>query len=550
MADPHIRAAFYLSPTIDALWRWTADGQVLTWPDDTTIAFRAEVEAVLKRLAPGGFPPFGAVALLLAACREGWMQNLGRQTVAGYVRVFGGMHTSTDGRQHATQLVYGMITRNMELLLEGLDAVNRLPRQQLESVAAKALLAEVVFETVKNRSSPEDARVIVEALEQGIYPETLRPQLSSEESLAQFIRQVDGLHAGLQPVDSAALALRAKTGLDSVVQPAPDELAPPDAVRCLLAELAADHELAGLAKLAHDLMAAVSVPRSLRSRDELSVGGVSDLTNRGPLDRLLVSELAHDDLTLAVRVAVNEALYLRRESPPREPPHRRAILIDAGVRMWGVPRVFATAVALALAATSDPKAELAVFRAAGDGIEPVDLAHRAGIEAHLGALETAPHPAAALDAFHAAAAAADGGQTDVVLVTHADVLADPEFSAALRTSRIGALYLAAIDREGSFSLFVHSRAGRKLVREAKLSLAAIDGRTPAKTRKPAGVPLIIAEKDPSLPAILYSEPFPFFLPGKVDLRHSAVSTRHGLVAAVRDGRLLQWRDAKHGAVTQ
>ena len=43
----------------------------------------------------------------------------------------------------------------------------------------------------------------------------------------------------------------------------------------------------------------------------------------GDFDRLLVSELAHDDLTLSVRIALNEALYLRREAPARDPrPHR------------------------------------------------------------------------------------------------------------------------------------------------------------------------------------------------------------------------------------
>src|SRR5918997_4843385 len=117
MPDPHIRAAFYLSPTLDALWRWSDSAEVLTWPDDATIAFRAEVEAVLGRLAPGGLPPFGAVALLLAACREGWFTSRGRETIAGYARVFGGMNTSAAsnvpqaGPQGAVQLVFGRVAR-------------------------------------------------------------------------------------------------------------------------------------------------------------------------------------------------------------------------------------------------------------------------------------------------------------------------------------------------------------------------------------------------------------------------------------------------------
>jgi len=123
--------------------------------------------------------------------------------------------------------------------------------------------------------------------------------------------------------------------------------------RRLIARLHQDPELGGIARIAHQLLAAIHLPRSLSDREDLPVGGVSDISNRGPLDRLLLSELAHDDVTLALRIALNEALYLRRETPPRSPPRRRAVLIDAGIRLWGVPRVFATAVALSLAATTE-----------------------------------------------------------------------------------------------------------------------------------------------------------------------------------------------------
>src|SRR6185436_19317174 len=115
------------------------------------------------------------------------------------------------------------------------------------------------------------------------------------------------------------------------------ELPPGERVRSLIKTLVNDEELSGLARLAQQLLAATSLPRKLSQSDELPLGGVTDISNRGDLDRLLVSELASDDLTLAVRIATNEALYLRREQPPRSPPFRRALLLDSGVRMWGVP---------------------------------------------------------------------------------------------------------------------------------------------------------------------------------------------------------------------
>jgi hypothetical protein len=569
--DPHIRAAFYLSPTLDALWRWSVDGETLVWADDRTIAFRAEVDAVLRRLAPGGLPPFGAVALLLGACRgDAWADSYGRQTIAGYARTFGGMRATVTGavdgvgaealsaaaKGFAGALVFRRVATEVESLVAGLDAISRLPAELREGSDAKALIAEVVFEAAKNRSPAEDADLVIRALDEGVSPDTLRPQLCNEEALSQFARQVDGLAVGLQRVDAETLARRKKTGLDESVIAPDEDLAPPERVRRLLAELSDDPELAGVARLASDLMAAVSIPRPLRLRDELAVGGVSDLTNRGPLDRLLVSELAHDDLTLAVRVAVNEALYLRRESPPREPPHRRAILLDAGIRMWGVPRVFAAAVALALAATNDPRAELSAFRATSDGrVESVDLMTRRGVEAHLGHLETRAHPGAALAPFFNRLASTDDGDdsqhpTDAILVTHADVLADPAFLAVATKALADVsvtFYVAAVDRAGAFRLVSLSRAGLKVVREAELSLDTILAERPRRGAESASVPLIAKGVELSLPAILYADPFPFRLPHVVQPAHAAASDKWGLVAATDDGRLLHWPDGGHGA---
>src|SRR6185295_15446117 len=108
---------------------------------------------------------------------------------------------------------------------------------------------------------------------------------------------------------------------------------------------------------------------------------------------------AYDDDTLAARIALNEALYLRREPPAANPPPRRVLLIDVGIRMWGLPRIFATAAAMALAATADPHAELATYRVAGDVADAADLTSRKGLIKHLAVLRPDPHPAAAMQSI-------------------------------------------------------------------------------------------------------------------------------------------------------
>ena len=550
MADPHIRAAFYLSPTLDSGWRWSGDGEVLTWSSGKTIAFRQEVEAVLRRLAPEGLPPFGAVALVLSACRDNWLESAERQAIVDHAGAFAGMGIGGLGTEKVkgAQLVFRRVIREIDDLVQGLDVVAALPAHLREGVEAKALLAEVVFEQQPNRMSPDDSALIITALDEGVHPDTLRPRLCSEQSLSQFATEVEGLAPGLKRVNADLLARRAKTGIDAPVKAVSEKLAPPLLARQLILSLRNDATLGGVARLAADLMAAVSVPRRLHARDELPMGGVSDLSNRGSFDRLLVSELAHDDLTLAVRVAMNEALYLRREAPPRQPPNRRTILIDTGIRMWGVPRVFATAVALAMVATHDPRAELHVHHTTIKGIEKVDLTSKAGLEAHLARLQPAPHPGLSLQAFQKTLGELPGIDTDAILITHPDALEDPEFLHAFRSLEHQSIYVATVDLDGSFRLLVLSKAGQKPVREARLSLDQILGGEPRGSAPlKSTVSLATPSGQSDLPALFYLERFPFYLPHVAKPSRMLGTENHGMFCVTRDSRLLRWQDSNRGA---
>jgi len=158
-AGAHALATSYLSPSTDSLWRWSFDGDVLTWTDGTTIAFRQEVEHVIERLAPHGLPPFGAVAMLLAACRDGWEQSPGRDAFLRYAAVFSQWRAGAQSGAppHASQLVFQRVAKGIEEVVKGLDAVARFAPESRQPKDAKAALAEAVFEVSKNkRLSPEE----------------------------------------------------------------------------------------------------------------------------------------------------------------------------------------------------------------------------------------------------------------------------------------------------------------------------------------------------------------------------------------------------------
>src|SRR5687767_555988 len=114
----------YLLPAPDTFWEWRDDGEVITWKDGTTIAFRDELRTVLSWLAPHGLPPLNSIALLLAATHDNWNAGNSRQYLLA-------------GMRHVT-LENGILYSAME----GLGRVNDLEPLLRAPVRAKSVLAE------------------------------------------------------------------------------------------------------------------------------------------------------------------------------------------------------------------------------------------------------------------------------------------------------------------------------------------------------------------------------------------------------------------------
>jgi hypothetical protein len=537
----------YLIPRRERFWRWATGSLNAEWRDGRTIAFRQELVEVLGHLAPLGLPPLGAVLMVLAACRDSWgaADNVGR-LLSGYSSAF---EDDLKGVPKSLGLIISAVVpaavrMDVRAVVEELDRVAGLPAEVRANMRGKRAIVETVFEGLSRSVPPGDADAIVRALSEGFDPERLCEGGASDDGFAQLGGELESLRVGLARVDAERLRLRLRTGLDQTVGPASIDLPDAAKVRDLLSRLRDDAELAGVTRLARNLLAAIHVPRALAAPQDLPVGGVSDLTNRGQLDRLLVSELAHDDLTLTTRIALNEALYLRREAPRSAPPHDRMIIIDTGIRLWGIPRVFALGVALALAASCEPKARVRAFRSAGKDAPSTDLTTREGLLVQLEALDPAPHPGEAVRAMFTDIKLPGDG-TDLMIVTHADVAADPEFLRVLyEIDGEREWHLATVTADGAFCLERIGRAGRRTLCTAQISLdevlAAADGkRPPTRLRDPSA--------DPTLPVIFSLDPFPLLLPAQADARRAIVSQRHGLLAVTSDGRLMRWTSDRRGA---
>lgn len=520
-------ARSYLSPKKYSFWRWSDDGEVIEWDGGGTILFRAQLKKILTALAPDGLPPFDTVVLLLAACRSDWRgspSHLGRfsSTLADWTQA-----RDVDWQRR---------------LIWKLDAISSLTSDRRSSTEARITLAKAVFEFEPGILHEYSALAVLELLDGS---STKLFQYSATDWSPQNLHI---LSRGIDSLDLDRLEELERTGTELLPRPA--EIDEPEfaSIRDLLGAIENDEELAGLARLARHVMAGLTLPKPLTEPDEIPVGGVSDISNRGPFDRLLVSELANDTDILMTRVALNEALYLRREAPPKSPPEQRIVIFDSGIRMWGVPRLFGTAVGLALGATADKASEVKFLRAEGDQLGEVPLENREQLIEHL---EVLRHEAHVGDALPQLAQVADDaqGESAMILVTARDAASDPEFQKQLADAGLTGLHIATVTRQGDFELFERTSHGEKQLAAQKLSIDEILEPSAKSPDRPASASLLRPEYDPELPAILSVDPFPFRLPHGLK-RGRAWLLPGGQVAAITpDGRLMLW-DEKDVAARQ
>ena len=347
-----------------------------------------------------------------------------------------------------------------------------------------------------------------------------------------------------------------RAGLEFVtIAPAPvppPKPVPGDTTLPLLKQLEEhpEAELGIIAATARRMVAMFTVPRPTGHPQELPVGGISDITNRGTLDRLIPSELAYDDLTLTARLANNEALFFRRDTPPDEPATERIILLDSGLHLWGTPRVFTLAAALGLQSQAPASEAVTVFRRNGNRFQPLALDTVEAVKHFLYELPPDPNPASALRDFRLDETSPC--RPDVFFVSVAQ-RAEPVLRAlhdlALEIAAAGGhLYLLTVSRSGALELAVRSSSGTRSIATGRIDPDTLFASTAAETTpKQKGTQTLF-----NLPELIrnlaYYQQYP--LPFRFPAQPYGKPLELGLsrLQMTADGRLMRWDGEQIGAI--
>ncbi|MEM9941263.1 MAG: hypothetical protein AAF939_06700 [Planctomycetota bacterium] len=535
-------ARSYLTPPKSSFWKLSDDLTAVDWITGAPIAFHAELVAVLEPMVEVGLPNWESILLIMAATSDRWQNISGIESNETFVTP----------RDLLAQIMGESLLENPHIqstfdeVLDRLGRLRNLDNDVRLSVPAKRTLMESIFSNEKqNRLSPEISKEVISLLQSHFPFDDCDSKTHSRDTLLAAINELsqNSIH-----LNSQQLRLRRETGFDEVILPSNqpvDDLSPTNEVAAqLIADLHHDELFAGIARVANHLKTAITIPRKMKRTDDLALGGVTDIANRGQLDQLLLTELANDDLTLSVRIAVKEAMYFRRETPPQSMNRNRILILDSGIRMWGIPRAIGLAVTLAMTANSDPEANVEIYAIDEHRLVPTDLLTRDGLTMQMERLAPELHPGQAFrEIKKLSQQSSDQNQSfteiDIVLVTNQENLRDDEFVQDFRDSDLGPIHIVSVDRTGMTRLSTFNQTGSYEVSKVQIDLEQLTA---------SGSQLVDFAKRKSLgiPVILTTPQFPIRLSKAGNLSCAWWVGQDGVLVITKDGQLCLWDTPSKG----
>jgi len=509
-----INAKKYFQAPEDYFWRWAENGEVIEWCNGSTICYRDDLLFILKELSVKGLPSLGSLLIILLACKE----EVNTEHRFFFIRAL---------QQFNDNDLQGQFDDAEKFV----QIINSLPVELKTGKKRIHLIHEVFGETGFVFSNVQ-LRDAIDELSSGRL-DNLIIEKGEKATKEQFVADLKPLSNALNNFPTFdRLVIKLKTGLKEISLPA--EIPIPDSLPIgLFDQLTQDPITAGIARLARRLIAALNIPMHSQGSGDQSYGGITDITNRGNYDRLLLSELAQDSDMLMARLVNNEALYFRREEPPENPKRQRRILIDTTLKMWGIPRVFAISAALALANSTKHGELIEAYALGGESYNEINLDKKEGIIGALEILDLSLHCGKALlNIVNDMSATVNN---EYYFITDVNIFSSPAFHASLAHIKESLGFILTVSRDGQIAFYECINGKTKLLSTAKLDLEellfATGIITPRKIKSQPGINV----------AFLLTNPHPLLFPmSRIKNKESKLFYKEGkgLVAVTQAQRVL------------
>lgn len=344
----------YFQSFTDYFWEW--DNQIfssdsvfetITIPNGQTIGYEKFVFEILEFLSDNNFPPFGTLLLAIMATNQDSKEAIDKIDSWAKSREI----TKSFPVEHSFRLgaSIGFLRQLSALPEEYKTGENRLKMFQ------------TIFDGCHNRISSEKAKKILDEYKEHRH-HLVRAGVKDPFNEANFIKDFRTLallktrFPTVQSILYAMENLPHKNLKEKLEEGILEEKNPSDTAS-FVDQLIEDNRTFEVGSLIKRLWSGLNIPLHHNHPSEQPLGGVSDLTNKGDFDKLVISEFAYDDDIFMSRIANNEALYIQREVPPQSDKFERILLIDSSLKNWGNPKILSFASAIAIA--RHPKTDIA-----------------------------------------------------------------------------------------------------------------------------------------------------------------------------------------------
>jgi len=437
----------YFQSYNDYFWQYEDHGEVISIPEGSTIAYREFVIEIFEKLSPQGVPPFGSLLLGLIATNP----------------------DATGSIDKIKEIVGAAINdKNNYLLLDAmafLKILSEVPENYKQG-EKRTLLLQAIFENCHNIMSVANTKRIF-----AVYNSKKRLIANKKDfSRANFVRDLKCIAILGNKFPDVKSIIEKIAGLpfiptDIVELEKSDvkETEPGD----LVEELIENDKTFHVGALVKRIWSGLNIPFHNTTPSQQPMGGVSDLTNKGDFDRLLISEFANDDLIFLSRLANNEALYFNREIPPMNNDLKRIILIDVSVKNWGTPKTIAFALMVAIAKHPKSNINCEAF-AVGKSFDPVSFESVDNIIEGLQILDGCLHSAEGLELFFKE----HGGQknVEVLYISTLESIKYPPVQKVISENYSEINYWMHTNAEGDISLFKKQNNSKKHLSDIRLPL--------------------------------------------------------------------------------
>lgn len=450
-------------------WEWeneilTADSvfEALVIPQGSTIAYERYVMEVLELLSLDGFPPFGSLLLTLIATNSNPEESL-----AKVFKIIDASKSVKKEKEYPKGFTYA---HNF------LKTITELPQEFKQGDNRKQLL-QAIFKNCHNRVADYTAKNIILYYKEHkhLLVESAKKLPLSEANLKKDIQTLAHLHVKYPTSATLLAAIASVPTLPELNEKIGEQQPVIASSEGFVDSLINEPKTFPIGSLIHHIWSGLNIPLHHSAPSHQPLGGVSDLTNKGDFDKLLISEFANEDEVFMSRIANNEALYIKREVPPESDKFVRLLLIDCSLKNWGTPKILAFASAFAIA--NHPKTDIECkIIVMGDGYKEIAGETIGDVIDGLNNLGSKLDVASIFSEIMNENT--DVRHSEVFLITSEYALASPDMQRTLSENHDRIKYIITAETQGNLNFYRIQNRGRKLIQHIYLPLEELWAKKP------------------------------------------------------------------------